>query len=402
MGKKISGAKLALICGCFLIFLLYAMYFNGFGTNAGNTMEFFSIGEAKNGLIMTVQAVGCLIVAIILGLYGERINKIHGIMAGLLVMGGAGILIGLMPGFTPPGSGYGLMLAFSLIAGVGYITIDLLMNGLVADVFGDKKTTILPIVHAFYGAGAMLAPVFVTAVTAPGAGETFAKPYLIIGIASVAVFAAMLFVAKKVTPETPYADRAALKNAAAQNPVEVFKSGKAWLLLLSCFLYLCFQTAISTWMPKYCTERLGMAYASAGAMVTAYFLGALVMRLLSPLAYKRISVKNFYIITLAASALVFLAFLFVPMPEPWRYAMMVLMGLLQGASVPGLVLISCDAFPTRTASASSIIVLGVSLSAFAAPTVLGKLIELSGYQTAMALATICLPLAIAALLPVKK
>lgn len=402
MREKTSAGKRALTALCFAMFLLYAMYFNGFGTNAQNTMAFFNITESQNGLIMTIQAIGCIIVTILLGLFGERINKIYGVMTGMLVMGAAGIMIGLLPQFCPNGEGYGLMLGFSLVAGLGYIAVDLLMNGVVADVFPEKKTTILPIVHAFYGGGAMLAPLFVTALIDPDIPDTFALPYLILGAASAVVGVVVFFVAKKVTPETPYADRQALKRAGAQNPVEVFKSGKAWLFLLACFFYLCFQTGISTWLPKYSTDHLGMEYGNAALMVTLYFLGALVMRLLSPLVYKRISVRNFYIITLLLSAAVFLVFLFVPMQSGLRFALMVIMGLLQGSSVPGLVLMCCDAFPTRSASASSIVVLGVSLAALTAPVALGRLIESTGYFNAMLLLTVCIPLSVLALLPVNR
>ena len=48
--------------------------------------------------------------------------------------------------------------------------------------------------------------------------------------------------------------------------------------------------------------------------------------------------------------------------------LLVLLGLLQGAEVPALVILCCETFPTRTASASSIIVLGVAVGLpFAAP-----------------------------------
>lgn len=391
MREKLSSPKKILIISCFTMFVLYAIHFNGFGTNAQNIMAYFGVSESGNGLIMTTQAVGCIAVTVLLGLYGERINKIYGILLGLFVMGAADIAIGAIPALTQPGAGYGLMLSLSLVAGVGYITIDLLMNGVVADVFPERKNTLLPIVHAFYGGGAMLAPIFVTKLIDPVMPASFSKPYLIIGLVSVAVSAAVLIAALRVTPETPYADKLALKNAAKQKPMEVFKSRKAWLFLLACFFYLCFQTGISTWLPKYCAEHLSLDYAAAGLMVTLYFLGALIMRLLSPLVYKKLSVKSFYIAGLLASMLVFLAFLLLPLPLPARQALMLLMGLLQGASVPALVILCCDAFPTRTASASSIVVMGVSIAALTAPVLLGKLIESGGYLTAMLIMTACIP-----------
>ena len=78
------------------------------------------------------------------------------------------------------------------------------------------------------------------------------------------------------------------------------------------------------------------------------------------------------------------------------------LGLLQGAEVPALVILCCETFPTRTASASSIIVLGVSLSALIAPTVLGRLIEQVGYGIPLWGLTACLPLSAAVLLAIRR
>ena len=387
MKNKIPGVKLVLLLLCFCTFILYAMYFNGFGANAQATMGFFRIDEAQNGMIMTIQSIGCIVVTIILGLFGERLNKINGIVFGLCFMGLAGICIGLLPAI---GGGYLMMLIFSLIAGVGFITIDLLMNSVVADVFPDKKEILLPYVHAFYGAGAMLAPVFITALVDPAAPATFARPYLLIGVFAVLVCVVLFFVGKRVAPMTPYADMTVIRNRARSNPAEIFRDPKAWLFLLSCFLYLIFQTGITTWLPTYCTEVMEYGFTASGLMVTVYFLGALVMRFLSPLIYKKLGVRRFYMLSLLVSAVVFLVFLLLPMPDAAAVVLIGVVGLLQGASVPSLVILCCDTFPTRTASASSVVVLGVSLAAMVAPPVMGFIMEAFGYLPAMLIITACL------------
>lgn len=399
--RKFSSVGLTLVILCFASFLLYAVYFNSFGTNASAIMSFFRIDEAKNGMILTVQAVGCLVITILLSLFGERINKIKGIVLGLALMGAAGLLIGLLPVFLPTGGGYILMLGFSLLAGIGYITIDLLMNGVIADVFPEKKNTLLPFVHAFYGTGAMLAPLFVTALVNPGAARSFALPYLIVGVASLVVCLVLVFVCRKITPETPYADMTEIRSRAKGDPAEIFHDGRAWLYLLVCFMYVSFQTGISTWLPTYCTQKLGFTFENAGLMVTMYFLGSLIMRFLSPVVFKKFSVRSFYIVSLLASGALFLLFLFLPMSPGTARAMILLLGLLQGASVPALVILCCDAFPERTASASSLFVLAVSLSTMVIPALMGRLIEVSGYLTPMLVITGCLFLSVLALLPIK-
>ena len=398
MKEKLRVSAVVLLILCFISFLTYGTHFNCFGTSTETMMQFFRIDESKQGMILTVQSIGGIVMTVILGLYGERINKIHGIALGLGLMGVASILIGTIPSFCQMGSGYGLMLMFSLLAGLGSLTVDLLMNGVITDVFPDRKNTFLPYVHAFYGVGAMLAPIYVSALASPDAPETFAVPYLILGILAVVLCGALFLNALRVNPHTPYRDMSVLRQRACGNPAEVFRDLRAWLYLGACFLYLCFQTGLSAWLPQYSMNVLNYPYTSAAKMATFYFLGALVMRLISPAIYKRISVRNFYVLTISVSAVVFALFLFLPWGPVMTRVLIFLLGILQGASVPSMVILCSDSFPGRSASASSVIVLSVSLAALIGPAVMGAVIKSSGYLWAMLLILVCLPLSIVPLI----
>lgn len=390
MKGKIRGKFLGLIVLLFAVFLMYGTYFNGFGTNAQATMSFFDITETQLGMILTVQALGCILVSVFLALYGERFNKLRGVTVGLLLMGVAALLIGTMTLYCKPGNGYILMLVFSLVAGLGFITIDLLMNGVIADIYPNHKNTLLPFVHAFYGTGAMLAPLFVNALINPELSASFALPYRFIGIAAVAVLVPLLIVAKQAVPETPYADMQEMKKRAKDKPAEVFRNPKSWLFLLAGVFYLIFQNGLSSWLPSFCSEQLSFDTDTAGLMLTVYFAGALTMRFLSPLVYKKIPVARFYALSILLSAVIFaLCFLLAP-AKPIMFILMAAGGLLQGSAVPALVILCCDAFPERTASASAIVVLAVSIATFIGPVVMGRMIEGLGFTIPMLAATGCL------------
>lgn len=398
MKQKMRGCLIALLLLCFGAFLLYGAHFNCFGPSTETMMDFFGIDESRQGMILTVQSIGGIVMTILLGLYGERINKIHGIAAGLGVMGVASVLIGTLPQYCAPGTGYGLMLVFSLLAGLGSLTVDLLMNGVITDVYPDRKNIFLPYVHGFYGVGAMVAPLYVSSLTSPEAPESFAWPYLILGIAAVVLCGGVFLNARRVNPLTPYQDMVALRKQARGNPAEVFRDGRAWLFLAAGFLYLCFQTGLSAWLPQYCLDRLDFTYDSSARICTFYFLGALIMRLVSPVIYKKLSVRNFYVLTIGTSAVLFALLLFLPCPPAVITALVFVIGLLQGASVPSLVILCSDAFPGRSASASSVIVLSVSLAALIGPTVMGSIIRDGHHLGAMLLILGCLVLSILPLL----
>ncbi|MGB3988985.1 MAG: hypothetical protein WBL32_00390, partial [Acetivibrionales bacterium] len=65
-------------------------------------------------------------------------------------------------------------------------------------------------------------------------------------------------------------------------------------------------------------------------------------------------------------------------------------GFLQGANTIALVMISCNEFPERTASASAITVLAFNLAAMSMPLVIGFLAERAGFLFPMYLLTLCM------------
>ena len=83
-----SGAKrtlplLAVLC--FALFLLYGVYFNAFGANAESMMAFFGITESRQGFVMTIQSLGGIVMTVLLGLFGERLHKLYGLLAGAVL-----------------------------------------------------------------------------------------------------------------------------------------------------------------------------------------------------------------------------------------------------------------------------------------------------------------------------
>ena len=369
---------------CFIMFLTYGMYFNSFGVNAASSMAFFGISEARQGMIITIQSIGCLIMTVILALYGERINKLHGITLGYAVMSIVAICIGTIPLFKEQGSGYVLMLVYALIGGLGYIIIDLLMNSVISDVFPEHKHTLLPFVHAFYGTGAMLAPILVSSLANPERPASFATPFLAIGLVSAVLCILFAFISSKIMPTTPYTDMTEIRQRAIANPAEIFRSKLAWLYLLTSFLHVSFQNGLSSWLTNYCSDYLGFKYEAAALMMTLFFAGNLAARFLTPLIYKKIAVSKFYCVFMLVASAIFLVFILVDgIPTVLRYVLIVLLGLAQGGGVPSIVILCCDAFPERTASASSLFVIGVSLATFITPTLMGKMIESIGFKAPM-------------------
>lgn len=312
--EKFASNRIILLVICFMLFLLYGAFFTLFSTNTTAMMEFFGVSEAKLGTVMTLQAIGSLVITILLGLFGERINKITGLFIGILIMGISSVLIGLIPKFSQAGGMFTLMLIFSLLGGIGYIFIDLLNNSVVTEVFKDRKQEVLPYVHAAFSTGAMVIPLVANAMMKETRPETFAAPYILLGIISLVLFIFFAIVKKFITRDTVYEDVALLKSHAKQNPAEIFKDPKALLFTLMTLLFMCQHCGIIYWLPRFFIVERGMDSSQGNLTITIYFLGVLVIRLLVSAIYKKMSIQKFHYLSMAAYTVLFLIMIFIKMP----------------------------------------------------------------------------------------
>jgi len=391
MKKKLDLTHLIFACLCCAAFVVYAVYVNSFGPNASLMMEYFDITESKHGFIITVQSVGGILTAVWLSLFGEKYNKIYIISLCLALMAAGSILTGILPAFLPYNGGYILLLVFVLASGIGYTGIDVMMNGVITETYPENKSTILPVAHAFYSTGAMIAPVFVALATDEAIPETFSVPFLLVGAMSAVVCAAYLVTGRRIIPSTPYADMGTLRAREAENPAEVFRDLKAWLILGACLLYFSFMYGLSVWMPAFFRQERGLSHQLSGIMSTVFFLGALLMRFASPLFFKRMSIERFYAVSGILSALCMsAAFTVGPSMAPLIFFLVFAGGFLQGAHTVALVMISCSEFPGRTASASAITVLAFNLAAMVTPLVIGFLAERTGFLFPMYILALCM------------
>ena len=171
---RLQKRHILLITLGYLGFILYALHINGFGANAPVMMSYYKIDAAEQGFILTMQAIGGLAALIYISLHGERYNKINAFFLGILLFG----LSSVFSGFAPS---YFILIFLFMIMGAGFSTADAMMNGIIPELFPKYKNTLLPWLHAFFGVGAMTAPMFVTIIVNPDIPSTFTRPFITIG-----------------------------------------------------------------------------------------------------------------------------------------------------------------------------------------------------------------------------
>ena len=363
---------IAFIVFTYIAYFLYASYFNSFGVIAPVMMDFYQITSAQLGLVLTVQSTGALIILVYFAMYGERHNKISILITGLLLLGVGSLAVGLTPPY------YTMLIIVVLFTGLGFSAADVMINAVVQELFSKHRNTLIPLLQAFFGIGAMTTPIIITAMVNPHIPSTFGRPFMLFGILAVAITLVGVVISRRIIPETRYADMAAVRKSIPNSPAEIFKSRKAWIILCASFLYFSFQVGLMSWLPTHCYE-IGMDFTTAGAMLTSFFAGSLIMRFCSPLILKWLSALKSYILFTLISALAIAAALFVSTPHVMMI-LIVLGGFMQGGCVSFLVLMAIEAFPNTGAKASSLVFISANAASMTAPLWIGKLAEHIGFQ----------------------
>ena len=362
---------------CVFVICIYAVYFNALGPDASTVMNFFGIDNSQHGFILTVQAVGTLAVALFMTMFGEMFNKISSALLGTVLISSAALLIGSIPLYISQGEGYPQMLSFAAVGGIGMTLINININGAVTDIFPEKKKTIMPLMHAFYGAACMIIPVIVSATTDDSVPESFANPYIIIGVFGVCVLAVFAVLGKRVKPFTPYADMSESVERTKKNPFEIYSSPLAWILLAASYLYFFFQIGMVNWFPTFSIRDLGIDYKISAFFNTAFFGGQLVMRFLLALLLRKLSAeKCFTLFGLIGAASIFMS-----MFMNDAYAVMIMLiigGFFQGGNATLLIIISTSVFPKRSASASALVDITIGLSSLTGPLIIGMIADANG------------------------
>lgn len=374
--------------GCCLAYFSIAFYVTAMGAAASSMMQRWAIDGAAQGLILTVQSVGGIVLSILFIFLGSRLNKARAVLFGLAVLLAGYALMALLPNIR---GGYGALLLIAIPVGLGFTTIDVMVNGVLVDTYGEKSGTVLPFAHATYSVGATLSPLIASLLINPDAPATYGRTFAVGGAVCLIALLCVLIAANALRRAgTPLSAAPSREDGVSGGAI--LKKPRAWLYLICGLFYFCFLWGVTAWLPSYCQSVPGFDYRLSTLAASGFFLGALIMRFLSPLLFLRMKHRRVFLLSSALSALCMLGAALAAQPSV-ILPLVVLSGFFQGTVVICLVMMCCAAFPNDTAGASSLAVLAGTLGMFIAPYIMGMFSSRASFRASMLFAVACLLIA---------
>lgn len=286
----------------------------------------FGVGQDGLGLILAGAAAGYLASSLAAGELVRRLG------VGRLLAASSALVALALAGYATTGL-WPVFLLCAVTLGAGGGAIDAALNLFVATHFGARQLNWL---HAFYGVGAALGPLLMTAVLA--AGWSWRWGNALIG-AVLAALALVYFATRDVWSVAPPVERA--EGAAGRDgPLaagQTLRAPGVWLHIAAFFVFAGMEGTAGQWSYTVLTEARGVRPAVAGLCVGGFWAAFTLARVLAGAVVARVgSVRLVRLCVhgvLAGAAL----FAFAPAAAPLLGAAgLWLAGLCLGPLFPGL------------------------------------------------------------------
>ncbi len=253
-----------------------AMFFmcmsnNIVGPVLGDIMRHYAIRLDGGGLMSMYQNIGGTAAIILFSFIMDRLNKTAAFTGPMFCIALSLLLIGTAPS-------YAVFMLLFLFFGISFSTMDMMGNALVADVQHERSGSALSLMHGIASIGAVAAPLIAGGITQTGL--PWQTVYTAVGcfmLIILAVYTAVSLYARKSLK----ADKPAHFHSKEKGAAKRFLTDRGvWVAVLCTLMFGGYQSGILVWVSQYFKEVFGSGQLAAGLGLTAYWLGAGIVRLL--------------------------------------------------------------------------------------------------------------------------
>jgi fucose permease len=282
-------------------------------------MDAYHVSLSQSGLVSLFQGLGGAITVFVGIAFVDTIRRSVLITAAFGTYCAATLLMAIAPPYL-------LLLVLFCFAGGGTRLMEAVLNAYVSDLHPARRGFFVTLLHACFGVGALLGPLFSTAFI----NAKVHWPYVFLALGSFCVVMLIVYtmVQRKMPVARPRAHASGIKNIAS-----LLKNRHiAWLFFMALF-YVAFALSISMWMPSYMTRRLHTSAVLASLPVSAMWIGIICGRVVYSFLSLKHPVKYLLLFSSIAAGVVMIATVIINAPVAYVGGLCVA-GFLVGATMP--------------------------------------------------------------------
>lgn len=299
------------------------------------------------------------------------------------------LLFGVMMVLTGSAPVVILLMGFRLFMGISGSIVDNLTATYIADLYGEKRSRYVSLLHAFFAIGSMIGPQVAAHMVKKNYG--FRETYQMVGIVLVACV--LLFILVTAIMKKPVPAVMGSVDEAGHRKIPIFR-----ILKNRNILWICVGTALvggvyymNIWMPTYLQTVYGSRFSPGfcSFIITLTYLGMLLSRIIFGIVSSKISANTYMKFSCISSALTVVVMIL--MPGHWSMATgMFLLGLFSGAQHTVQYIMAFEEFPDYSATVVSITAIFLSVGLMVIRLVINGIADMGYYKEAMLIPAVAL------------
>ena len=242
----------------------FALSSTMFSTVLPKMIEDFHLSLSMAGLLPMCTSVGNLIAMALTGLVGDR------------------------------ASSFAMLLAALLLLGVCTSSLNLMLTAYVSDIYGERRSRYINLLHVCFGIGSLVGPLYPTALGAAGLSWRFA--YMMLAVVVLILSAAYFLTLRRLGAPASFAGaNASAAPKEAGGAMGLLRSPSVWMLGIVSFLYMGgHQNAFSTWFQTHLQQANAALYPESltSACMTIYWIGMVISRLIGSALPQKFSSRS--------------------------------------------------------------------------------------------------------------
>lgn len=351
---------LILACG---IFLVFGMFNAAIGPVLSELANHTGSSLTAVGSVLTFLFLGALTTQLVTGPLTDRYGQKPLLLISLLL-----VAISL-PAFTNARS-LPLMLCLVFLTGMGQGGLDLGANLVVSSAYPKNNTTVLNLLHFFFGLGAIVGPAIVS-LTLSTLGSGLIVHWFAAGVFF--LLAIIVFRLKETRPsrEDDARDHPVMKGKAAG----VYSSALLWMICAMVLLFVGVEYGAGSWANRYMTATTAISQENAVLVTSAYFAAFTMGRLGGAALGSRIS--RIRLLLIAMLGCLFGTLILVLGIGVMNVSIIgfILIGLFIGTVYPTSVGLLVDIFPQDRGKAVGLLTAMGSIGGLSLPWLAGVMLE---------------------------
>jgi len=326
------------------------------------------LGEA--GLLFTTFFSGFIGGVIAAGYAAERLGKRRVVAAGLAILTAGLWLLGSSPGpFARPQFGWAL---FSmLVVGIGGATIEATASAMVADANPGREAFAINLMQAFFGFGAVAAPIALAAVLAARWG--WQMHFRITGAVSAALFVVLLTQRARERRPEPLSLR---------ELAQLLADRTLLALCAAMALYVGAEIGYTGWVSPLVQKSIGASVQVAAQAVTAFWVTMTVGRLIVSWLVEVISPRRL-MVALAVGGALTSGLTGLARAPGWGIAAAGVVGFFYSGAFGLILTAASDRFTRRRAAAFGLVMTCVGIGGMTLPALMGLVAQATNLRWAM-------------------